>query len=48
MAVVGGDAATDVFPSRVDGVGLPVHTLPIGPIPVTGGTGSPVNALAVF
>ena len=80
MAFFGSDAATDVQPSLVDGVALPVHTLLIaglgmnifdnmdlealadlaavenrwefmltaGPIPVTGGTGSPLNAIAVF
>ena len=80
VAIVGSDAATDVIPSLVDGINLPVHTLVIaslgmnildnmdlealaetarsenrwefmltvGPIPVSGGTGSPVNALAVF
>lgn len=80
VAIVGSDVVTDVIPSLVDDVNLPVHTLVIaalgtnildnvdlealaetarsenrwefmlsvGPIPVTGGTGSPVNALAVF
>jgi len=80
VAFVGSDAATDVSPSMVEGVGLPLHTLLIaglgsnifdnmdlealaetaarlnrwefmltaGPIPVTGGTGSPLNPIAVF
>ncbi len=80
VAFFGSDAATDVQPSLVDGIALPVHTLLIaglgmnifdnmdlealadmaaaenrwefmltaGPIPVTGGTGSPLNAIAVF
>ena len=80
VAFVGSDSATDVQPSRVEGLDLPLHTfliaglginildnmdlealaataakanrwefmLTIGPIPVTGGTGSPVNALAIF
>ena len=80
VALVGSDAATDVLPSLVEGVGFPLHTflvaglgvnlldnmdlealaqtaacedrwefmLTVAPIPVTGGTGSPVNALAVF
>ena len=80
VAFVGSDAATDVMPSMVDGITLPVHTLLIaalgsnildnmdlellaetatrenrwefmltaGPIPVTGGTGSPLNPIAVF
>ncbi len=77
---MGSDAAADVSPSMVEGVGLPIHTLLIaglgsnifdnmdlealaetaarlnrwefmltaGPIPVTGGTGSPLNPIAVF
>ena len=80
VAFFGSDTASDVQPSLVEGVNLPVHTLLIaglgmnlfdnvdlealaetaaeenrwefmltaGPIPVTGGTGSPLNALAVF
>ena len=80
VAVVGSDASTDVQPSGVEGMRLPLHTfliaglgitmldnmdlealaetaarenrwefmVTIGPIPVTGGTGSPVNALAIF
>lgn len=80
VAYVGSDAATDVQPSLVEGVALPVHTLLVtamgmnlfdnmdlealaetaarenrweflltaGPLPVTGGTGSPLNAIAVF
>lgn len=80
VAFFGSDAASDVQPSLVEGVNLPVHTLLIaglgmnlfdnvdleslaetasaedrwefllsaGPIPVDGGTGSPLNALAIF
>ena len=80
VALFGSDAASDVQPTLVEGVRLPVHTLLIaalgtnildnmdlealaeaaaeenrwefmlaaGPIPVTGGTGSPLNAIAVF
>ena len=80
VAAVGSDAATDVMPSLVEGVGQPVHTMLIaglgvhifdnmdlealaetaaaenrwefmitaGPIPVDGGTGSPLNPIAVF
>ena len=80
VAIFGSDTASDVQPSGVEDVGLPVHTLLIaalgtnildnmdlealaetaaaenrwefmlmaGPIPVTGGTGSPLNAIAVF
>jgi kynurenine formamidase len=80
VSFLGGDAAQDVVPSLVEGVGLPVHTLAItalgidildnqdleavadlaaklnrwefmvtiAPVPVTGGTGFPVNALAIF
>ncbi len=80
VAFVGSDAATDVMPSRVEGVVQPVHTmllagfgtnifdnmdlealaetaaresrwefmLTAGPIPVDGGTGSPLNPIAVF
>lgn len=80
VAFIGSDAATDVQPSLVEDVRLPVHTLAIaalgmnmfdnmdlealaetaarenrweflltaGPIPVDGGTGSPLNAIAVF
>ena len=80
VAVVGSDASTDVQPSGVEGMRLPLHSfliaglgvtildnmdlealadtaarenrwefmVTIGPIPVTGGTGSPVNALAIF
>ena len=80
VALFGSDAATDVQPSGVEGVGLPLHILLIaglgtnifdnmdlealaevaaeegrwefliaaGPIPVTGGTGSPLNVIAVF
>ena len=80
VAYVGSDALTDVQPSLVEDVRLPVHTLLVtglgmnlfddmdlealaetaaqenrweflltaGPIPVEGGTGSPLNAIAVF
>ena len=80
VALFGSDVATDVQPSGVDGVALPMHTLLIaalgtnifdnmdlellaetaaaenrwsfmlaaGPIPVSGGTGSPLNVIAVF
>jgi kynurenine formamidase len=80
IALVGSDAASDVTPSQVEGVTLPIHTLLItalginlldnqdleavaetaaklnrwefmltfGPVPVTGGTGFPLNALAIF
>jgi kynurenine formamidase len=80
VAIVGSDAASEVTPSMVEGVALPVHTLLIAalgvnildnqdleavaaaaarlkrwefmitlnPMPVTGGTGSPMNTLATF
>ena len=80
VAFLGSDAASEVMPSMVEGVNLPVHTLVItalgihildnqdlerlaetaarlkrwefqlvvNPLPVTGGTGSPMNTLAVF
>jgi kynurenine formamidase len=80
VAFVGSDAASEVMPSLVEGVNLPVHTLVItalginildnqdlerlaetaarlkrwefqlviNPVPVTGGTGSPLNTLAIF
>ncbi len=80
VAIVGSDAASEVSPSMVEGVGLPVHTLliaalgvhildnqdlealaqtaaklkrwefmiTINPLPVTGGTGSPMNTIATF
>ena len=80
VALFGSDSATDVQPSGVDGVALPMHTLLIaalgtnifdnldlellaetaaaenqwsfmlaaGPIPVAGGTVSPLNVMAVF
>ena len=80
VAIVGSDAATDVMPSRVEGVAQPVHTmllagfgtnifdnmdlealaeaaarenrwefmLTAGPIPVDGGTGSPLSPIAIF
>jgi kynurenine formamidase len=80
VAFVGSDAASEVVPTLVQGVNLPVHTLlitalginildnqdlerlaetaaklgrwefmlMINPMPVTGGTGSPLNTLAVF
>ena len=80
VAIVGSDAASEVTPTMVEGVNLPVHTLlitamginildnqdlerlaetaaklkrwefmiTINPIPVTGGTGSPLNTLVTF
>jgi len=80
VAMVGSDAATDVMPSGVSGVGQPMHQLlliamgtPIfdncdlealagasakrnrwaflvtaSPIPMPGGTGSPLNPIAIF
>lgn len=80
VAFVGSDAASEVVPTLVEGMNLPVHTLvitalginildnqdlerlsetaarlkrwefmlTINPVPVTGGTGSPLNTLAVF
>ena len=80
VAMVGSDAASEVTPTLVQGVSLPVHTLfitamginvldnqdleqlaetaaklkrwefliTINPMPVTGGTGSPLNTLATF
>jgi kynurenine formamidase len=80
VAIVGSDAASEVTPSMVEGVALPVHTLlitalgvnildnqdleglaevcaklkrwefmiTINPLPVTGGTGSPLNTIATF
>ena len=80
VAIVGSDAASEVTPTMVEGVNLPVHTLlitamginildnqdleqlaetaaklkrwefliTINPMPVTGGTGSPLNTLATF
>jgi kynurenine formamidase len=80
VAMVGSDAASEVTPTLVEGVNLPVHTLlitamginildnqdlerlaetaarlrrwefliTINPMPVTGGTGSPLNTLATF
>ena len=80
VAFVGSDTATDVQPSMVEGVNLPIHTLLIpgmgmnmfdnldlealaetaaaesrwefmltaAPIPVIGGTGSPLNPIAIF
>jgi kynurenine formamidase len=80
VAFVGSDAASEVTPTMVEGVPLPVHTLlitalgihildnqdlerlsdtaarlkrwefmlTINPVPVTGGTGSPLNTLATF
>ncbi len=80
VAFLGGDVGSDVVPSMVEGVTLPIHTLliaglginlldnqdleavaetaaklnrwefmlSIAPVPVTGGTGFPLNALAVF
>ena len=80
FAFIGSDAALDVVPSQIEGVGLPVHLLTIvamgvdlfdnqdlealaakagelgrwefllvaGPLAVETGTGSPINALAIF
>lgn len=80
VAIVGSDAASEVSPTLVEGVNLPVHTLlitalgtnildnqdlealaataarlkrwqfmiTINPMPITGGTGSPLNTLATF
>jgi kynurenine formamidase len=80
VSFLGSDAAADVAPSQIEGVGLPVHILTIvamgvdlfdnqdlealaetaaelnrwefmlvaSPLAVEGGTGSPVNALAIF
>jgi kynurenine formamidase len=80
VALLGGDVASDVVPSGVEGMALPIHTLMItglgvnlldnqdlealgetaarlnrwefmltvNPVPVTGGTGFPLNAIAMF
>jgi kynurenine formamidase len=80
VAIVGSDAASEVSPTLVAGVNLPVHTLlitalginildnqdleaiaetcaklkkwefmiTINPMPITGGTGSPMNTIATF
>jgi kynurenine formamidase len=80
VAIVGSDDASEVTPSMVEGVALPMHTLlitalginildnqdleavaavaaklkrwefmiAINPLPVVGGTGSPMNTLAIF
>jgi len=80
VAIVGSDAASEVTPTLVAGVNLPVHTLlitalginildnqdlerlaetaaklkrwefmiTINPMPITGGTGSPLNTIATF
>src|SRR4029453_5618577 len=80
VAIVGSDAASEVTPTLVAGVNLPVHTLlitalginildnqdlealaevaakqkrggfmiTINPMPITGGTGSPMNTIATF
>lgn len=80
VAIVGSDLATDVMPSGIATIVLPVHLvlingmgvpildnldleavaaaaaqrgraefmLTVGPLPVEGGTGSPVNPLAIF
>jgi kynurenine formamidase len=80
VAVLGSDAASDVLPSGVQGVAMPIHQLCLvamgtwildncdletlsaecqkrkrwefqlitAPLAVTGGTGSPVNPIAVF
>ena len=78
--MLGSDAASDVIPSRIDGISHPVHLLMLhamgvhifdncdleelgrttaelkrweflltaSPIPVKGGTGSPLNPIASF
>jgi kynurenine formamidase len=80
VAVIGSDAASDVSPSGIEGVNLPIHQLALvalgvhifdncdlealgeacaqrnrweflltaAPLPVTGGTGSPLNPIATF
>jgi kynurenine formamidase len=80
VALLGGDVASDVVPSGVEGMALPIHTLmitglgvnlldnqdlealgetaarlnrwefmlTINPVPVSGGTGFPLNAIAMF
>ena len=80
VSFLGGDAASDVSPSGVEGVRLPIHLLAIvamgvdlfdnqdlealaetaaelnrwefmfvaAPLAVENGTGSPINALAIF
>jgi kynurenine formamidase len=80
VSLLGGDVASDVVPSGVEGITLPIHTLmivglgvnlldnqdlealgetaarlnrwefmlTINPVPVTGGTGFPLNAIAMF
>ena len=80
VSFLGGDAASDLVPSQIEGVGLPIHMLTItamgvdlfdnqdlegvaetaarlnrwefmlvaAPLAVEGGTGSPVNVLAIF
>lgn len=80
VAIAGSDDASEVTPTLVQGVSLPVHTLlitalginildnqdlealaeicaklkrwefmlPINPMPITGGTGSPMNTIAIF
>ena len=80
VAILGSDATSDVLPSRIEGVFLPVHRLAIvalgmplldncdfealaetaarlkrwefqiviAPLPSPGGTGSPVNPIAIF
>jgi kynurenine formamidase len=80
VSFLGGDAASDVAPSQIEGVGEPIHMLTIvamgvdlfdnqdlealaetaarlnrwefmvmaAPLAVEGGTGSPVNVLAIF
>jgi kynurenine formamidase len=80
VALVGSDVASEVVPTMVENVALPVHTLiitalginildnqdleqlaetaaklgrwefmlTVNPLPVTGGTGSPLNTLATF
>ena len=80
MAMIGGDGASDLSPSGIEGVAYPLHRLAIAglgvhmfdncdlealseaaagydrweflltvaPLPVPGGTGSPVNPIATF
>src|SRR5207247_7487767 len=80
LAILGSDAASDVVPSGVDGVAMPIHQvviiamgtcildnldleavsaaaearkrweflITVAPLPVKGGTGSPINPVATF
>ena len=80
IAILGSDAASDFFPSGIEGVSHPVHLLTLNamgvyifdncdlealsaasakrkrwtfllsaaPLPITGGTGSPINPTATF